>query len=63
MLQVSACRPDRNLPSGVCLEEFNNRLAGPESEREFELVEALALDGPNDLRLLLRSQPVIDRLA
>ena len=37
------------------LDEFDNRVTRPKSERKFELVGALALDGPNDLRLLLRS--------
>jgi hypothetical protein len=34
-------------------DEIDNRLARPESERELQLVGALAFNGPNNLRLLL----------
>jgi len=54
ILQGSACRPGRDPPSGVRLDEFDNRLTRPKSERKLELVKALALNGPNDLRLLFR---------
>ena len=53
ILQVSACRPDRDAPSGVRLDESDNRLTRSKSERKLELVGALALNGPNDLRLLV----------